>query len=81
MTASAAAQGQDGGAAAARIAGKPTSGVIKDLVMADGYRKAEIDFARAHNRGLSAVERPVVDGAASQPDRPCPLPDNLTEND
>jgi FtsP/CotA-like multicopper oxidase with cupredoxin domain len=35
-----------------RIAGKPTSGVIKDVVMLGGYQEAEIDFI-ADNPGLT----------------------------
>jgi FtsP/CotA-like multicopper oxidase with cupredoxin domain len=33
-----------------RIAGKPTSGVMKDVVMLGGYQEAEIDFI-ANNPG------------------------------
>jgi FtsP/CotA-like multicopper oxidase with cupredoxin domain len=35
-----------------RIAGKPTSGVIKDVVMLAGYQEAEVDFV-ADNPGLT----------------------------
>jgi len=35
-----------------RIAGQPTSGVIKDVVMVGGYQEAEIDFV-ANNPGLT----------------------------
>jgi FtsP/CotA-like multicopper oxidase with cupredoxin domain len=35
-----------------KIAGQPTSGVIKDVVMVGGYREAEIDFV-ADNPGLT----------------------------
>ena len=35
-----------------RIGGKPTSGVIKDVVMLGGYQEAEIDFI-ADNPGLT----------------------------
>jgi FtsP/CotA-like multicopper oxidase with cupredoxin domain len=35
-----------------RIAGKPTSGVMKDVVMLGGYQEAEIDFM-ANNRGMT----------------------------
>jgi len=35
-----------------KIAGQPTSGVIKDVVMLDGYQEAEIDFV-ANNPGLT----------------------------
>jgi FtsP/CotA-like multicopper oxidase with cupredoxin domain len=35
-----------------RIAGQPTSGVIKDVVMLGGYQEAEIDFV-ANNPGLT----------------------------
>jgi FtsP/CotA-like multicopper oxidase with cupredoxin domain len=35
-----------------RVAGKPTSGVIKDVVMLGGYQEAEIDFV-ADNLGLT----------------------------
>jgi FtsP/CotA-like multicopper oxidase with cupredoxin domain len=36
----------------ARIAGKPTSGIIKDVVMLGGYQEAEVDFV-ADNPGLT----------------------------
>jgi FtsP/CotA-like multicopper oxidase with cupredoxin domain len=36
----------------ARIAGQPTSGVVKDVVMVGGYQEAEIDFV-ANNPGLT----------------------------
>jgi len=36
----------------ARIAGQPTSGVMKDVVMVGGYQEAEIDFV-ADNPGLT----------------------------
>ncbi len=36
----------------ARIAGKPTSGVMKDVVMLGGYQEAEIDFV-ANNPGMT----------------------------
>src|SRR5271163_959749 len=36
----------------AKIAGQPTSGVIKDVVMVGGYQEAEIDFT-ANNPGLT----------------------------
>jgi FtsP/CotA-like multicopper oxidase with cupredoxin domain len=35
-----------------RVAGQPTSGVIKDVVMLGGYQEAEIDFV-ANNPGLT----------------------------
>ena len=35
-----------------KIAGRPTSGVIKDVVMVGGYQEAEIDFV-ANNPGLT----------------------------
>ena len=35
-----------------RIAGQPTSGVVKDVVMLGGYQEAEIDFV-ASNPGLT----------------------------
>ena len=35
-----------------RIAGKPTSGVLKDVVMLGGYQEAEVDFV-ADNPGLT----------------------------
>jgi hypothetical protein len=35
-----------------RIAGQPTSGVIKDLVIVGGYQEVEIDFV-ANNPGLT----------------------------
>jgi FtsP/CotA-like multicopper oxidase with cupredoxin domain len=35
-----------------RIAGQPTSGVMKDVVMLGGYQEAEVDFV-ANNRGLT----------------------------
>jgi len=35
-----------------RIAGQPTSGVVKDVVMVGGYQEAEIDFV-ANNPGLT----------------------------
>jgi FtsP/CotA-like multicopper oxidase with cupredoxin domain len=35
-----------------RIAGKPTSGVIKDVVILGGHQEAEVDFA-ADNRGMT----------------------------
>jgi FtsP/CotA-like multicopper oxidase with cupredoxin domain len=35
-----------------RIAGQPTSGVMKDVVMVNGYQEAEIDFV-ANNPGLT----------------------------
>ncbi len=35
-----------------RIAGQPTSGVVKDVVMLGGYQEAEIDFV-ANNPGLT----------------------------
>jgi len=35
-----------------KIAGQPTSGVFKDVVMLDGYQEAEIDFV-ANNPGLT----------------------------
>jgi FtsP/CotA-like multicopper oxidase with cupredoxin domain len=36
----------------ARIAGQPTSGVVKDVVMVGGYQEVEIDFV-ANNPGLT----------------------------
>jgi FtsP/CotA-like multicopper oxidase with cupredoxin domain len=36
----------------AKLAGKPTSGILKDVVMLGGYQEAEIDFV-ANNPGLS----------------------------
>jgi FtsP/CotA-like multicopper oxidase with cupredoxin domain len=36
----------------ARIAGQPTSGVMKDVVMLGGYQEAEVDFV-ANNPGLT----------------------------
>ena len=35
-----------------RLAGKPTSGIMKDVVMLGGYQEAEIDFV-ADNPGLT----------------------------
>ncbi|MBV8553860.1 MAG: multicopper oxidase domain-containing protein [Acidobacteriaceae bacterium] len=35
-----------------RIAGQPTSGVMKDVVMVGGYQETEVDFV-ANNRGLT----------------------------
>jgi FtsP/CotA-like multicopper oxidase with cupredoxin domain len=36
----------------ASIAGQPTSGVLKDVVMVGGYQEVEIDFV-ANNPGLT----------------------------
>jgi len=38
----------------ARIAGQPTSGVFKDVVMVGGYQEAEVDFI-ANNPGLNLI--------------------------
>jgi len=35
-----------------RVAGQPTSGVMKDLVMVGGYQEVEVDFV-ANNPGLT----------------------------
>jgi FtsP/CotA-like multicopper oxidase with cupredoxin domain len=35
-----------------RIAGQPTSGVMKDVVMVGGYQEAEVDFV-ANNPGMT----------------------------
>jgi len=35
-----------------KVAGKPTSGVMKDVVMVGGYQEAEVDFV-ADNPGLT----------------------------
>jgi FtsP/CotA-like multicopper oxidase with cupredoxin domain len=34
------------------LAGKPTAGVLKDVVMLGGYQETEVDFV-ADNRGLT----------------------------
>ncbi len=37
-----------------RVAGQPTSGVLKDVVMVDGYQQVEVDFT-ANNPGLTLL--------------------------
>jgi hypothetical protein len=43
----------------AKVAGKNAAGVIKDVVMLDGYREIEVDFT-ADDPGLTKTTGPIL---------------------